>query len=366
MSNVTETKDLTAGGPLDTIRGLLKKHKTQIAQAMPRVMSVDRLAQVAITQVSKNPQLLECAPLTLVGAVVQAAQLGLDLDSHTRQAYLVPFRNNKKNRLEVQLVVGYGGLIDLARRSGKITRFDARVVHEGDAFGYWLGTEPGIKHDPSPNPGPPTHVYAVAVFTDGSLQFDVMPVAEVKRIRDRYSKAASSGPWVSDFEEMAKKTVVRRLCKMLPVSPEAQKAVGLDELAGAGVAQDLGVLVDAEEVGTSQADVEDASLAPKRVGEPDAPAEAAPAEVPPAEPVIHDDGTKTVEGEVEKVESYKAGRGRIHKITLKGGLSFSSFDSAHGSVAQDSLTFKQRVRVTWRTVEKDGKEYQNIADIKAI
>lgn len=359
----------TALAPIDTLRGMLKKHDKSISLALAKRMDASRFAQVAVTQCSKNPTLLTCAPVTLLGAIVQAAQLGLDLESLTRQAYLVPFKNNKKNRMEVQLIVGYGGMIELARRSGKITRFEARTVHEKDEFYYTFGSEADLKHTPSRerDPGPPSHFYAVATFNDGTSQFDVMTIEEVKRIRDRFSKAATSGPWVDHFEEMGKKTVVRRLCKFLPVSPEAQKAVTLDELGTAGVPQDLGILVDSAETGT----VEDAEgipedVLPREVGEKAPAATPESAKAPTTEPVAAEDGTLTIEGAVEGHSSFKAGRGKVHKITLEGGLLFSSFDPAHGSAAVDAQTFRKRVRIVYKVVTKDDRTFNNIVSITQI
>lgn len=263
---------------LTTVRGMLEKMKSQIEAALPRHMTPDRLIRTAMTSVQKNPKLLECHPVTLIGAIVQCAQLGLEPDDGTGKAYLIPFWNNKKGRLEAQFMAGYRGLVDLARRSGQITRFDARVVKEGDTFDYEFGLQPKLVHKPSTLPErmkqATTYVYAVGFFKDGGEpQFDVMTIAEVEAIRKR-SKAKDSGPWETDYDEMAKKTVVRRISKMLPSSPELQQAVTLDERADRGLPQDLGLLVDPTETGTPNPEEE--AKVPQRASEIAAPESGAP------------------------------------------------------------------------------------------
>lgn len=251
----TETKEITKRelSPIATVRDLLEKSKKQIQMALPGHMNADRMLRVAMTSVQKNPVLLDCHPITLVGAIIQAAQLGLEPDNGTGEAYLIPFRNNKKDRLEVQFMAGYRGLLKLARRSNEIRSVEARVVHEKDFFDYSFGLNPKLEHKPSQDAdaGKVVYFYAVAHFNAGGAQFDVMTKADVDKIRQS-SKAGGSGPWATHYEEMGKKTVLRRLCKLLPFAVELQQAVTLDEKAEVGVPQDLGTLVDPEEKGTVQ------------------------------------------------------------------------------------------------------------------
>ena len=222
----------------NSLRALLEQSKGIIARALPRHLNADRMLAVATTAVQKTPALLECDRVSFVGAIIQCAQLGLEPNDGTGRAWLIPYGK------QVQFVAGYRGLVDLTRRSGEIKRFDAREVYEKDTFSYSLGTRPDITHVPATGDrGKLTHVYAVAEFKDGGTQFDVMTADDVEKIRSR-SKAGNSGPWKTDYAEMAKKTVVRRLCKMLPVSPETQRAVTLDERAELGLPQDLHLLAD--------------------------------------------------------------------------------------------------------------------------
>lgn len=222
-----------------TLGQLLQKQRPAIEAALPRHMSADRLLRIALTEVRKNPDLVRCEPMSFLGAVVQSAQLGLE-PGVLGHAYLVPFNNRQTGRREVQLIVGYKGLIDLARRSGQISSITAHAVYEGDDFEYVLGLQEKLNHVPKPGRVAQARhlvaVYAIAKLRDGGHQLEVMSREEVEAIRKR-SKASDSGPWKTDYEEMAKKTVLRRLCKMLPASIELHKAVALDETAASGETQ---------------------------------------------------------------------------------------------------------------------------------
>jgi recombination protein RecT len=238
---MTEEKGLTrAQGQVATIRQMLVDRKDQLAAALPRHMSVDRLVRVVLTSVQANPKLVECTVSSLYSAVLQSAQLGLEPDGVLGHAHLVPRRNNKKGCMEAQFLAGYKGLTKLAMQSGKVVSIVARVVHEADIFKFCYGLEKdelthqlGIKE-----PGQLTHAYAVARLKEGVPVLEVMTRGQIDEVR-KSSAAGSSGPWSTHFDEMARKTVLRRLCKHLDLSPELQRAVALDELADAGVPQDL-------------------------------------------------------------------------------------------------------------------------------
>ncbi|RUS07913.1 hypothetical protein EFW58_00661 [Bacillus velezensis] len=159
---------------------------------------------------------------------MQSAQLGLEpgLIGH---CYFVPFWNNKEKRRDVQFIIGYKGMIDLARRSGHIESIYAHAVYETDEFDYELGLHPKLVHKPATGQrGAITHVYAVAHFKDGGYQFEVFSKDDIEKTRKR-SKASDNGPWKTDYEEMAKKTVIRRMWKYLPISIEIQQQVAQDE-----------------------------------------------------------------------------------------------------------------------------------------
>jgi recombination protein RecT len=238
-----ESRELvTAKDRSATLRKVLEDRKNELRTALPRHLTPDRMLRLVFTACAKSPKLLECSPGSVYGAVLQCAQLGLEPDL-LGQAYLVPFYNNKKKQMECQLIPGYKGLLTLARRSGEISSIDARVVREGDTFEYEYGLSPKLIHRPQPDAlGDLTHVYAIARFRHGGEpQWDVMTKGQVEGHRRR-SRAAESGPWVTDYEAMCLKTVLRVLCKLLPASVELQTAVELDERFDAGLPQDLPAL----------------------------------------------------------------------------------------------------------------------------
>jgi recombination protein RecT len=224
------------------------KVKQQLALALPKHMTADRMARIATTEMRKVPKLAQCDQASFLGAIMQCAQLGLEPGGALGHAYLIPFENRRQNRTEVQFIVGYRGMIDLARRSGQIVSLAARAVHEKDSFSYEYGLEETLTHKPYEGDGDPgrlTHVYAVAKLKDGGVQFEVMSAADVYKVRDgsqgyktavKYNKTDT--PWIAHFEEMAKKTAIRRLFKYLPVSIELSTAVTMDERADAGISQE--------------------------------------------------------------------------------------------------------------------------------
>lgn len=231
-----------------TIAGLMAdpKIKAQMALALPKHMTSDRLARIALTEIRKVPALAKCDQTSFLGAIMQCAQLGLEPGGALGHAYLLPFENRKKGITEVQFIVGYRGMIDLARRSGQIVSLTARTVHEHDEFSYQYGLNEDLKHVPATGDrGALLYVYAVAKLKDGGVQFEVMSRSDVDKVRAQ-SKAGNYGPWQTHYEEMAKKTVIRRLFKYLPVSIELATAVTMDEKAESGVDQDNSSILTGE------------------------------------------------------------------------------------------------------------------------
>jgi recombination protein RecT len=222
--------------PVSTLRDLLEKSKGQMALAMPRHMTPDRMIRVALTAVQRVPKLLECEPLSVVGCVMQAAELGLELSGPLGQAYIIPFWNNKTRRMEAQFQIGYRGFLRLAYNSGQVSTFYARVVKAGDHFKYQYGTNPKLEHVESEKTrGNPTHVYSVLRMKDGASDFEVMSWAAVLEHRDKYSKSYTDpktrpySPWHTAPEEMGCKTVIRKLAKRSPLSPEVHIGAAEDE-----------------------------------------------------------------------------------------------------------------------------------------
>ena len=255
---------LTANGQADALAKFLASPavRAQIARALPKHLTADRLIRIATTELRKTPKLAQCSPQSFLGAVIQCAQLGLEPGSALGHVYIVPFDKWKKDgnrwvlvETVATVILGYRGMIDLARRSGQIESIEAWPVYVGDAFECTLGLDPSLIHKPDwENAGRTASdnlrfVYAVARLKDGGRQFAVMSRAEVEVIRDRtFSKnrvdaAKYDGPWKTDFEQMALKTVVRRLFKFLPVSVEmvimdalAQHQPNVDDFALADAA----------------------------------------------------------------------------------------------------------------------------------
>lgn len=216
-----------------TINDLLEMMKPAIAQAIPQHMTPERLLRIATTCIRTNPKLKVCTPESLLGAIMQCAQLGLE-PSILGHAYLVPYKNKDKEtgqyRDECQFQIGYKGLIELARRTGQISSIMAQAVHEKDEFHYEYGINEQLKHVPADGDrGPVVKYYAYAKFKDGGYSFLVMSRKDIEIHRDRFSKAKSYGPWVDHFDEMAKKTVLKALMKYMPISVEFQRAVDQDE-----------------------------------------------------------------------------------------------------------------------------------------
>ena len=239
--------------------------KKQVAAALPRNITPERLIRVVLSTVQRTPKLLECEPKSFLSCVMACAALGLEPDGLLGQAYLIPYNTT------CTLVPGYQGLMKLARQSGEIASIDAHPVRYGDEFEHRYGADPYIKHVPAERPltvengeakwqegwvpGPITHFYAVAKMKDGSVAFVVMPTWEVDQIRDGskgYCYARDNNkdsPWISDYDRMGCKTAIRRLCKYLPASVEdnrLHRAIAIDERADRGIDQDVGSFVDVE------------------------------------------------------------------------------------------------------------------------
>lgn len=207
--------------------------KKQLSLALPRHMTPDRFARIAITALRKTPKLQQCTPESLLSCLMSLSQYGLEPDG--RRAHLIPFENRKQSIVECTLIIDYKGLAELALRSGLVSTLHADVVQEGDIFEYSMGKI--SKHvpwflrrdaDKPAEAGPVYAVYAMCENRDGTTKCEVMSLAEVNGIRQR-SKSANSGPWQTDWSEMAKKSAFRRLSKWLVLSPEFRDAVTEDE-----------------------------------------------------------------------------------------------------------------------------------------
>lgn len=211
--------------------------KTQLQQVAAAHMKPERMMRLMANAIRTTPKLGECDPMSLLGGLMTCAGLGLEPNTIMGHAYLIPFRNNRKNITEVQLVVGYKGLIDLARRSGHITSISANIHYSDDeVWEYEEGTEARLRHIPGAQEGDKRHAYAIAKFRNGGHAYVVLPWAKVMKIRDGSQGwqtavkfgATDRNPWKSHEDEMAKKTAIRALAKYLPLSVEFRDALTVD------------------------------------------------------------------------------------------------------------------------------------------
>lgn len=208
-----------------TVSNLLRGAKVSSMNAVcSRALSADKIVKLFALAASRTPKLMQCTPISVANAMMQCAELGV-APGTLGTAYLIPYENRRAGTVECQLIVGYRGLVELARRSGQVATITADVVREGDLFVYENGVEPILRHQAkAPMSSKRTHVWAAVKFKDGSFQFTVLRWEEVESIRSR-SRASGSGPWVTDTDEMAKKTALRRLCKLLPLTLEVAAAM---------------------------------------------------------------------------------------------------------------------------------------------
>lgn len=220
------------------LRSMLDASKGQIAMALPRHMTPERMIRVALTAARKDSKLMTCDLTSIVGAVMEASQLGLEPDGVLGYAYLVPYGQT------CTLIPGYKGLIALAKRTGDVANIWAMPVFKGDRFDYEEGIHRDLKHKPNletkdrENPKNLEFVYAVVTFKDGrDPDFEVMTTAQVKGIQAKAK--AHRGPWTTDFVEMARKTAIKRLLKRHDLSPEVAQANALDDAAFAGAPIDF-------------------------------------------------------------------------------------------------------------------------------
>lgn len=222
--------------PMAVLKDYINRNKQSLMEVIPKHLNAERMAKLALVAASRQPLLLQCTPESILRSVMDASALGLEPNTGLGLAYLVPYKNNKAGVWESQFIPSYKGLVDLARRSGNIISIEAHVVRKADKFECEFGLSPKLVHVPAfdvDDAGPVRLVYAVARLADGGTQAEVMTMQEINKVRT-CSRAGDFGPWKEWPEEMAKKTVVKRLCKMLPLSTELQSAIAADNAMETG------------------------------------------------------------------------------------------------------------------------------------
>ena len=240
MAGVIQTaaQKSVEGKPRKTMQQYIKAMEGEIAKALPSVITPERFTRMVLSAISTNPKLGDCTPQSFLGAMMTAAQLGVEPNTALGQAYIIPYRN--KGVMEASFQLGYKGLIDLAYRSGDVSIIQAQTVFENDTFDYEFGLDPKLKHIPAvKDRGNATHYYAIFKTKDGGYGFEVMSMADVLEHAKRYSKSYGAGPWQTNFDEMAKKTVLKRCLKYAPLKSEFVRGVTQDETVKTKIDEDM-------------------------------------------------------------------------------------------------------------------------------
>lgn len=227
-----------AASPMKNMQDLIISMKGQIEAALPSVITGERFARMVLTAMSNTPQLASCTPKSFLGAMMQAAQLGLEPNTPLGEAYLIPFRNH--GTLECQFQVGYKGMISLAHRSGLYVQ--AHEVHENDEFDVEYGLDPKLVHKPVfKDRGKVVAYYGMWKDTDGNFGFEVMSREDIEAHARKYSQSYGKGfsPWKTNFDEMAKKTVIKKALKYAPLTTEFIRCVTADGTIKTELSKDM-------------------------------------------------------------------------------------------------------------------------------
>ena len=222
----------------DLLREWVVKYKRQIALALPKHVTPDRMARMALSALSQTRDMDTCTPASFIGCVLQCSQLGLEPNTPLGHVYLIPRRskNLPRNTRECTMIIGYQGFMELARRSGLVTSIKGYVVRDGDEFRFSEGLDPELVHVPSDDGDRDsraiTHAYAIARMKDAPPEFEVLSKSQIDARMKRSETAGKSfSPWHTDYEAMAKKSAVRALWKWLPKSAEIAQAEALEVAA---------------------------------------------------------------------------------------------------------------------------------------
>ena len=228
--------------PEQSLNALMKRMGPEIQRALPKHMDADRMARIAMTAVRTTPKLLECDQMSFIAAVMQSAQLGLEPNTGLGMAYLIPYGKN------VQFQISYRGLIDLATRSGQYKAIYAHEVYANDEFSYSYGLNKDLIHVPSQQPeGEPIGYYAVYHLKNGGYDFVYWTKERIEKHAHKFSMAVQKGyasPWKTNYDAMAKKTVLKEVLKYAPKSIEMQNTVAADETVKNEIHEDMSQVID--------------------------------------------------------------------------------------------------------------------------
>lgn len=231
IKNAVATKQNNAVGTKKTMKDYVQQmlDAGEIQKALPSVITPERFTRIVLSALSSTPELNNCSRESFLGAMMTAAQLGLEPNTPLGQAYLIPFRNGRKGTVDCSFQIGYKGLIDLAYRSG-VKSIQVHEVFENDTFEYEYGLDPKLVHKPAlTDRGSVVAYYAIFETAEGGTGFEIMSREDILKHAKAYSKSFGSGPWQTDFDAMAKKTVLKRVLKYAPLRTDFVRAVESDE-----------------------------------------------------------------------------------------------------------------------------------------
>lgn len=231
-----------------SIKDMIGAMKPEIEKALPKVITPERFTRMALSALNTTPKLQECSQMSFLCALMNAAQLGLEPNTPLGQAYLIPYKNHGK--LECQFQIGYKGLIDMVYRNDDIQTVQAQCVYENDVFEYELGLEPKLVHKPAiKDRGELILVYALWKSKNGGYGFEVMSKEDIDNHARRFSQSFSSGfsPWKTNYEEMAKKTVIKKCLKYAPLKSDLVLQLSNDESVKTELNVDMSEVVNEQE-----------------------------------------------------------------------------------------------------------------------
>lgn len=250
-SKALQTRKENGGVATNSLGDQIRSMEQQFQLAMPRGAEASQLVRDALTAVRTTRNLERCDAPSVLGALMNCAQLGLR-PSVLGQAWVLPFWDGRSRSYRAQLIVGYQGFIDLAYRSGSVASIVARTVYANDVFDVDYGLSDNLTHKPCMNGprGEAIAYYAVVKFSAGGHVFWVVTQSDAESHRDLYAPRNKSkeitGPWKSDFEAMARKTAIRQLTKWMPKSVELSNAVQADDSLRVDLSPDVEPAIAAE------------------------------------------------------------------------------------------------------------------------
>lgn len=237
-NQITTTENTPPAKPRDNALAFIEQIKSGWNKALPKVCTPERFARVALTCLKKDSKLMDAIQYaggraSVAAAFMKCAELGIEPDG--RRAYLIPYKNNKTKDYTVELIIDYKGIVELAMRSGYVANIHADKVCENDEFEYNIGTIEKHRIDFHKARGDAYAYYAIVTFKDGTKKCEVMSKDEIDAVKkrssawDAWEKWNKPCPWNTDYDEMAKKTVFKRLSKWIPQSPEMRQAIDYDD-----------------------------------------------------------------------------------------------------------------------------------------